>query len=392
MPLNADIFVIQGAPISEEIWKWFNEADQHFYINEYNYMAQELLPRFVQNLFKDLDPSLSATGKNDESPINGFSALDVNDDPQPKYDYGGSEEFNTSDNNSLLNTKDHHQLRPIRRRFNEFTAYDFMTMMEAFMDLASGISKNPEHWLDPITEPPSVILEFIQNNLKNALLYWCLTRGHEERMFRELDVDLYDSAQGATNRCYHYKCYYMYKEINERFRSLEKDFRKIVFNNNEPYSRWTELTGLGCTIDEIKTYIRKVYTGDLDGFILDTIAMIQDKAVTSNHEKLAQLLRLQKLNVIDFKSSSLGPYEAWRYLYPTYFDSVEDRFDDFFKAFPTQCIMFFLDNYLHTSFDIASYTMYNLVVRRDSLKSDKIVSLLSMKQIQRRAYKWYNES
>lgn len=271
-------------------------------------------------------------------------------------------------------------------------AQHFMVALENLIAFACGLDR--ARTLPVATVKPIDVVRFVEGPLRETLLYWCLTESHTDpQAFKDLPASLLNKETKATNRSYHLRCYYIYQEVRERFISLDKsmDFRLAISSSErEGSARWIRHQA---TIEGVKQRIRNAYRGDLDGFVIEVMTAIQDNTMTKNHEKLAQAIRFDKLKLADFRTNTMAPAETWRYLYPTYFDKVQDYFEAFYQAFMADCVMYYLDDYLDTDLGIVYIPVYGIFYSRelDRTESD-ILKLIDMNIIDSLTKKRYGKA
>ncbi|GBG28634.1 Hypothetical Protein FCC1311_048552 [Hondaea fermentalgiana] len=243
------------------------------------------------------------------------------------------------------------------------TAAGFLRMAESLLQIACGLAGDPQAGPEPF-------LDFTRKPFLRALTYWCLTEGHAEEARGDLEAALWDAERSGTNRNYDFRMYYIYHESEARFAAAAAQFAAL------PAARQGRIAA--CSQDNLRSAIRLAYRGDLDGFILDAIAAIQFRAMGKAHEKLAQVVRMEKMGITCFDDDELAPYESWRFLYPNYFDGAEDSFDAFFRKFPGEAVLFYLEDYVQDTFGV-TYLPYNrsFCCARTGRRSSDISDLLS---------------
>lgn len=348
MPQQEDpFFIIDGAPVSETLWRWFFRHSLTFDPAVFESSAESTPGRLAIP-----EPLCELTASHEELPVNADAVTNL----------------------------------------YALTAHRFLCFLHTFMTLCIGRDKS--RCLDMHKIPPRDLVEFAQGPLKQTLLYWCLSEGHDDAYaLHGLDPSMVCAERKCTNRNYHMRAYYLFQEITDRLRVLDASvpLRTHISGETQPV-RDSRGYRKPCTLDFLKERIRVAYTGDLDGFIIDTIGFIQFACMSQNHEKVAQSIKYEKLHIAEFTKNSMTPFDTWRFIYPGYFDHVEDYFELFFEKFSAECIMYFFKDYLRDDLGIQWFPLYGMFyeTRQQQWNSD-LTKLLSCAEIERIIYQKYGK-
>ena len=232
--------------------------------------------------------------------------------------------------------------------------------------------------------------------IKKTVMYWAIFEGFDSNAFGELDELMIDRVKNRTNKKFHYKCYYIMKNIDEKYLDLKKTLTSLSINEvqdrvcdiydrekQENKTRLSKLIGM----------IRVAYKGDLESFILETMNRVQYFAMNKNHEKLAQMVRFELLDIPNFEET-LPEFEIWRFIQSNYFDGFEDIFDEFVDEFVTECLEYYINDYLNESFGIIKIPFYyGYIQQKKDLKIyDSIISLLNINSMEKRQRDLYKSN
>lgn len=233
--------------------------------------------------------------------------------------------------------------------YREMNAGQFWEFLWALMTHASG--------LDEVLTPPSVSVEQLEEELqviKSIGIWWALAEGLEETDLGNFDHVHVDKLRGRLDHTYRYKFYYIWKIIEL---ALNKTKKMLTTMENGQVSAMEQVRDVGTDI--FQDLIREKAMGDLDEFIMYTIQHIQFTTLTSSHEKIALLERYLKFKKDNFEEK-LPPSEIWRFLFPNYFDDLEDYYDKFYKRFKNECVLYFLNDYISEDYGVVKIPFYNL--------------------------------
>lgn len=268
-------------------------------------------------------------------------------------------------------------------RLTRLTCDQFFTLLNDIMDVSDGVAKQNKI-------PFKFTLQDIEQDiekLKKCLIFWCLVEDVELEKFGTIDDWLFEKDKLRVNKKFHFICYYIFKNIEKNFEKLKKLFRDININNI------SDLQIITTDNNEVKAQllerIREAYKGDLEDFVLSAINKIQFDVINENHEKIAQMIRFQFMDIPNFEEN-LPAFESWRFTKPNYFDQYEDVFDDFFKQFPFESIDYFINDFLSYDFGITNIPFYYCFYNKNTEKIyTSIISCINIKEFDRRKREIY---
>lgn len=261
-----------------------------------------------------------------------------------------------------------------------------------FWDILSEIFM----WVTGVTNNNKVDVKFTHCNIASELdkiyrcmLWWCFAQGLEESDFGNFDYTMVDKEKMSVNQHFRYRVYYMIRAMKKSFSTLEtfmlnsKKKNVCDMQEIEPYSYKNDLSKEQ-VLELILTEIKKSAAGDADEFILYTISNIQNITMNDEHEKICQLVRFIKFENPDF-TTKLPPGQIWQTLFESIFDGKDEVFGDFFEAFPSESIIYFLSDYALNTFGINRIPMYNIFTEdKGQTYSKDILNLLDTTQIKKR--------
>lgn len=323
------MIILDKAPISTEMWYWFNEK------------ATNKIPRLPETL-----------------PMSVFKFLIKPEDRRKKSD---------EENQRREWPLDYDKLN--FEQFWEIYTDVFMICTGIFTE--GVVSTN--FTLKEIKKEISTIIDVASR--------WAVMEGFTKFHFGDYDHAEIDNEKGRLRQGTRYKIYYMALVIQEAVEGLEKLLRgkeirdlKMIDNYNCLAANQAEV------MEEI---IRDKSKGDLDEFVLYTIQALQFNTMGPHHNKLAQLVRFTAFNEKEF-DKLLPPCEIWRLLFPNYFDGVEDYFNRFYNKFTSECIAYFMVDYLATDYGIKKIPIYKLFTNDDCEScTAEIKFLIDMDKVKR---------
>lgn len=257
------------------------------------------------------------------------------------------------------------------RDYNKLKLGEFWKLVWEIFMMASGIGKGRVR-----RDVSFSVLRGELTNIKCVALRWSFRGDIKEVEVGDFDHIYFDKENQRVKQTFRYQVYYVFRHIFEVLDELESsvpaeiseiqlDKKTSLQNTSEPSSFFCEL-------------IREKSKGDLDEFIIYTIQHIQFKAITQNHEKLALLFRYLKTDNAKF-DERLTPGEAWRFIFPTFFDDFEDVYDKFYNEFTNDCVMYFLSDYVSEDYGIKHIRFYNLYYATGL--SEGVLGLLQQKKV-----------
>lgn len=232
-------------------------------------------------------------------------------------------------------------------------------------------------------------IELELDKVFRALLWWCFAEDLTDADFSTFDYTMVDREKMSVNQHFRYRIYYIVKSMEKSFQSLRTQMTNLKnkeVNNMEIISEFDFKNNQSQKIvyEFITNEIRKSAAGDADEFILYTIANIQNRTMSDNHEKLCQLIRFIKFEDPDF-ITKLPPGQIWQTLFKDVFDGKDEVFDVFYKAFTSEAILYFLSDYALNTFGIEQIPWYNVFTdNRGQSYSNSILNLLDSNQISKR--------
>lgn len=276
-----------------------------------------------------------------------------------------------------------------KKNLKNLTCAEFFEFLEKLQNIADGLSSK---YAVPETVPYYEIKNDIAK-IKKCLIYWCLIQDLDLEKFGAMPSFFMDNEFKRVDLKLHFKSFYMMNIIEQRLEYLDiimsefpepiHKLKYVAMDYSKPdYKR---------RLNDIISMIRRTYKGDLEAFIEDTKSFIQNKTITDNHVKLAQLVRHMYTDFTDFKSE-MPSFDAWRYLYTNYFTQYEDVFDEFLDEFTTQCIEYYFNDYLDCDFDILKIPFYySFILKSNPHEVHKsIISIINIKDISDREKERYS--
>lgn len=278
-----------------------------------------------------------------------------------------------------------------KKYYSELTAGEFFMLI---MELSLMTLGYHTYAIERHHDISDIRLEF--NKVKATIIKWCMFEDFTYADVGNLEKDMIDVIAPACSesgtreslrlkKSFHYKCYYFYKDFEEQLDKLEQ----MIGNMNKlPVDMEENRISKNTYVVEnnkkaIIRFIRKAYAGDLDSYINEVMESYY-QGMTKNHEKIAQMIRCEKLDIPNFEEN-MSPDDTWRFLFYRYFDGFENEFDMFYNEFRDGCILFYMNDYLHTTFNIVKIPIYNIFTNDDGeTYANEIEPLLNEDDINKR--------
>jgi hypothetical protein len=258
-----------------------------------------------------------------------------------------------------------------KKRYTELTAGEFFMLL---MELSLMTLGYHTHAIERHYEIADIRLEF--SKVKSTIIKWCMFEDFTYEDIGNLEKDMIDVIAPACTesgtreslrlkKSFHYKCYYFYKDFEEQIDKLENLIggMKRIPGEMEENSDSKNSYIVDNNKKAMVRFVRKAYAGDLDSFINEVMESYYD-GMSKNHEKIAQMIRCEKLDIPNFEEM-MSPNDIWRFLFYRYFDGFENEFDMFYNEFRDGCVLFYMNDYLHTTFNIVKIPIYNIFTNDD---------------------------
>jgi hypothetical protein len=272
---------------------------------------------------------------------------------------------------------------------SQLSCFQFYDFINKVMMIGDGVA----HKLAIDTKFNIGDIEDEVHKIKKTLIYWCLVENLPEESFEGLDDRWVEKEKGRVNRRFHYRCFYIMRNIEDRVMELRTCLNTLGISdlkNERLLAHRFHDKEFQENLKPLISMIRRAYRGDLESFIVETINRVQFFTMNDNHEKLAQMIRFEELEIPNF-TEKIPHFETWRFIHPTYFDKFEDVFDEFFDEFTTECIDYYFNDYLNTSFDITKIPFYYYFHKVGIVSLHKsIVTILNIDEIRKRENDLYN--
>jgi hypothetical protein len=182
--------------------------------------------------------------------------------------------------------------------------------------------------------------------IRGVLARWVHTEGHGEAI-KGFDYMLMNAETMGVNHLFRTKAYYTWRVIETKWwgmflpfvRTTEflEELRGGLFPRSSPEDR-----------DELRQMIRSTCYGDSDETVIFCMEFIKNRIITEDHVRLATVTRLamDPRAVSQLVDGRVGTEEAWRILFPTFFDDTGNSFDTFYAAFENHVTLYFIEDYL----------------------------------------------
>ena len=262
---------------------------------------------------------------------------------------------------------------------------DFNQIYEFFFELFKFISNFSNQICSINTK---FTINDIDDELKKiyrAILFFCFVENLEDVELNKIDYMFVDKKNKSLNQHFRYRIFYMYKEIESQFLKLKNLLQQMCHNE---IVQMKKINNYSINIENIGNYIfgeiRNSIKGDNDEFIIYCINSILVNSVTKNHEKIAQLIRYIKFDDKNFdKKLPIG--QIVNTIFGNIFDGIDEIFTTFYENKKNECIIYFLSDYLMTTFDIIKIPFYNIfTLNKGKSYTDNILYLLNIKNIKSR--------
>lgn len=317
------MIVVNDIPFSTDVWEWYNIKRKKFNLETTKEHKIYIFKPIIRKILKGSDKMY-----NDEK----------DNDADSEYD------FSEDDNGDEVIVDKYFELSPAH------FWYFLNELMMVFSDISTTFKLDPKYTLNQVKQELLCV--------EDVLVYWAITKNHEESVFEGMDV-LYVSSENGMNMRYQVKSCFIMGIINDGFKLLEKTMIQL---EKKEMMLMDYKTDTYEDINDIQKYIIQVikngYAGDLDEFILECILNIQTRTMTIQHENLALIKGYELFQNTEF-NKKVPPQEIWRRLFPNYFDGIEDVFQLFFKNMKGECVMFLFNDYLQENFGIKRIPIYN---------------------------------
>lgn len=171
--------------------------------------------------------------------------------------------------------------------------------------------------------------------IKSVLLHWMFTENHLLSI-KGFDYTMMNPEKMSTNNLFRTKACYIWKII-ESNPFLDLKIKKSEIKRSS-----------ASDIDILFQYIRDSCMGDTDELVVYCMDFIKSKWITDHHIALATVSRraYDPRMIVDIDKN-----EAWRQLFPTFFDEPGKSLKTFYNAFMNYCILFFIEDYLQLRTD-----------------------------------------
>jgi hypothetical protein len=228
---------------------------------------------------------------------------------------------------------------------------------------------------DPNTTKDEMLEEV--GKIERAMVQWVLVEEFpEDEMWKRLDYTLRSGERRATSLLFHagvYNRFHIIKEAIEKYSDDPQCMDHLLYYDagNMNYED---------KIEHFKDLIGEAYMGEYDEFIIGTIEYIQNHTMTKYHVAMANIVACS--HGIQYNKTMKND-EAWRMLYPTYFDKVENDIKLFFERFTSECIFYFMTDFLKdNALQISETPGYNMF-RRDGVDGyvRNILQLIDVEEI-----------
>jgi len=188
--------------------------------------------------------------------------------------------------------------------------------------------------------------------IKAILLWWIYTEGHLITI-KGLDYTFLNVERQSVNHLFRTKACHVWSIIEARIPSIPVFMDdRLAINKSKPED-----------LEELMGMIRDSCMGDLDEMVVYCMDYIKKKMITAHHVKLANITRL----VYDPNSTvDETPTEAWRVLFPRFFDDSGKSFQTFTSTYLNFSILFFMEDYLQINMShisIIPFTYPDFLVR-----------------------------
>jgi len=241
--------------------------------------------------------------------------------------------------------------------YSLMTAGQFWEFAQEALLMASGVSMHPV----PATQS-LLVLGAELDKIKRTLLWWAFAEGVPPERIGDMDGTMVGKER--LNQLYRYRAHYYYLIIEKAYDKLLVQMAKYQFHEvalMKPFMPEMRAPP-GDNGTFLYELIRKSCAGDQDEFILYAADDIQKNSMTVDHEKLAQLVRFEKFEEFKF-DEPLPASEMWRMIFPKVMEGFDEVFLDFYCKFTSQCVLFFLHDFLFQDFEIEKIPFYNLFTR-----------------------------
>lgn len=265
------------------------------------------------------------------------------------------------------------------------TCDEFFTFINDVMDVSDGVARERKL-------KSSITIAQIENDIvkiKKCLMFWSFVENLEIEKFGAFDEWLFDKDRLRVNNKFHFMCYYIIKNIEHNVDKLKQIMNKLRINKLEDLK--IDSSESSKNKEDVLKRIREAYRGDLEDFVLSTINKIQFDTVNKNHQKIAQMIRYQFMDIPNF-DEELPYFEAWRFIKPTYFEKYEDSFDVFFEQFPFESVNYYINDFLNDDFGIISIPFYYCFYSsHDEKIYTSIISCIKVNDLDRRKKDLYGQ-
>lgn len=276
-----------------------------------------------------------------------------------------------------------------KKYLKELNCFEFFSFVKDVMFISDGLSKENSIQIDFTYEDIKIEV----HKIKRGVIYWALIEGLPLSKFGNLEPYFLEEEKKRTSKTFHYKFYYVIKNIEHKVQELGK----TLADNNINDMKDLKITSISVNspiyhgkFRKIMSMIRTAYAGDLENFIAQTMNKIQFFTMNKYHEKLAQFIRYRHLELPDF-TEKMAHTDIWRFLYHDYFDKYEDIFDDFVGQFPSESVEYYLEDYLNSSFDIIKIPFYDVYFNKCTGEChDNMITLVNIEQLEQRKRHLYD--
>ena len=265
--------------------------------------------------------------------------------------------------------------------YSKLKLVDFFVVYRKVMDLSIGV-------LDEVSLSLEVSVDDIREELDkmfHVLMIWIHHDEHGDHL-GSMEPEYVNEKTQGPNQNFVFVMYHIVNEIESRFVKLQD-----ILSGGELLSELGEVEYNIPKLEEMQKFIHDkiILTFDLNDFVMETCDAIKDETMTDNHKILA-------IHAFDKKfDKDIPKFEAWRRLYPNYFDKLDVNYETFWEAKQFDCIRYFLNDYLRwdisNEFNIVKVPFFKNIYLKDCKLVANAAIFVCMKEFEKREKKFYKE-
>lgn len=383
------IFKIGGSPYSDEIYNWVcSNKDKHV-DDGFDDTVKVFAHIFTRIIHEDFDmaKAIEADVPKEAMEFDKYNPLTCGDyqmwyERETKRIEANKKEYERQ--MELIRTIRNKDPSKVSKKLRNMNAGQYYKLVWGIINSAMNVGT------DNFVNHRAFIVREIReewDRVKRYGFYLMLNEGLTEEQFGDLDESFVDRDHNLLNIKFSFFMFYMFSIVDKKLEQL------IGLLGGENILIETRVNH-GSTLDErYEFFYSKIKKeDDLNDFIIDVILKFGENHVTDYHFMLMYYLSSKRFDYKKNIKSQLPASEVWQTLYPTFFDKKQDTFNEFFKEFTDECIMYFLNNYVQWKPVKAQLPFFGLFMGQDGGLYNEVLEMVDIGDFNRMEKETYKYS